>query len=29
MKAPHWHDWDALMVTSLDRITNELVHGKW
>ncbi|WP_217144015.1 recombinase family protein [Streptomyces sp. AC627_RSS907] len=26
MKAPHWHDWDALMVTSLDRITRNQHH---
>ncbi len=26
MKVPHWHDWDALMVTSLDRITRNQHH---
>lgn len=26
MKDPHWHDWDALMVTSLDRITRDQHH---
>ncbi|MEV2251341.1 recombinase family protein [Streptomyces sp. NPDC050147] len=26
MKEPHWHDWDAIMVTSLDRITRDQHH---